>query len=194
MTENKEDSKTVQDFLAEQAKVNNKVETTQRRLREAYDNAQRGLNEENVDRLDKLSDKATRKQFQKALISGLLKPMQKTMETLSEEDDPEEAGNTLLYGMYGFTTDQVNGLVEGAKEELTFEGYIKNLTDPQTTEFKKRMQLKSQSAYRLMNDVPNQKVVDFAGTNVNDPSKLTLEDKIRMVEHREQEKRQPYMK
>ena len=89
----------INDYLTASKDATGSVETTKRRVRQAYDKAQEGLQKGNYDRLDNLENDVIRSNFKKTLISELTKPLQKSINSMPEDLIFAEALG--LRGFYG---------------------------------------------------------------------------------------------
>lgn len=195
MTKNKEDSKTVQDFVEAQKTAQNSVETLGQRVRQAFDNALESTREGHYVRLDKLENEADRKKFGDALASGLLDPLRDSVKALPE--DPLFAEELAMHNFYGVGKPQIDGIVNGLKGNLTFENFMKNLAKP----LGNAISLRQEAPVSMLNGISTAEVLKYVGVEAKRPELITLQEKAELIGYAKEQKQldsflkdKPYMK
>lgn len=168
---------TVQDYLDAQKQAQRSVETLKRRVRGAYDAAQATTNNEAYDCLDRLVDDTIRGRFKNTLISSLITPIQAMINGTPEDRIFQEA--LAMNGFYGFTGEQLRGLIDGAKDKLTFEGFWDYLG--KKTRFGEVQQIRYQAPGNVLDQVAIPDVVNYTGIAPTQPDLITLQDKAELI-------------
>lgn len=189
---------TVRDYLDAQKQAQRSIETLKRRVRGAYDAAQATTNNGTYDCLDELVDDAVRGRFKNTLISSLAAPIQAMINGTPEDRIFQEA--LAMNGFYGFTGEQLRGLVDGAKDKLTFEGFWDYLG--KKTRFGEVQQVRYQAPGSVLDQVTTPDVVNYVGIAPTQPDLITLQDKAELINWFEEYgvvppnliKNKPYMK
>ncbi len=168
---------TVQDYLEAQKQAQRSVETLKRHVRGAYDAAQATTNNGLYDCLDQLVDNAIRGRFKDTLLSSLTAPIQAMINGTPEDRIFQEA--LAMNGFYGFTGEQVRGLIDGAKDKLTFEGFWDYLG--KKTRFGEVQQIRYQAPSSVLDQVTIPDVINYVGIAPTKPNLITLQDKAELI-------------
>lgn len=152
---------TIEDYLGAQKESRNSVETLNRRIRQAYDAAQKETQGEDdtYDRLDKLVDEEARKSFKETFVSGLTKPIQKSINYLPEE--PLFAENLAMNAYYGFTASHINSFLDSAKDKTSYDGFMGFLKEH--TGYKQSLETRLGVASTILDKVSVQDVLKHVG-------------------------------
>ncbi len=167
----------INDYLTASKDATGSVETTKRRVRQAYDKAQEGLQKGNYDRLDNLENDVIRSNFKKTLISELTKPLQKSINSMPEDLIFAEALG--LRGFYGIDQKSLSDLIDNQKGDLKYETYTEFLN--KHTEFNKTLGIRAQVPFSVLDQVPVNDVFTYVGVTPKDPSKASLEERASLV-------------
>ena len=153
----------INDYLTASKDATGSVETTKRRVRQAYDKAQEGLQKGNYDRLDNLENDVIRSNFKKTLISELTKPLQKSINSMPEDLIFAEALG--LRGFYGIDQKSLSDLIDNQKGDLKYE----------------TLGIRAQVPFSVLDQVPVNDVFTYVGVTPKDPSKASLEERASLV-------------
>lgn len=168
---------TVEDYLKEQRKAMNAVATTERRIRQAYDAAQAGIQEGNYDHLDRLVDNAVRTQFKRTFIDHLVHDYQAGISALPEDEPFARA--VIMNGFFGFTPEESDGFIDYAQENISFDAFMKFLH--QQTRVSEAKKTKMRAPGGVLSKVPTDEVLKYVGVKVARPDLVTLQDKAEMI-------------
>ena len=168
---------TVQDYLNAQKQAQRSVETLKRHVRRAYDAAQATTNTGTYDCLDQLIDDTIRGRFKDTLVSSLTTPIQAMINSTPEDRLFQEALAT--NGFYGLRGDQLRGLIDGAKDKLTFEGFWDYLG--KKTRFGEVQQVRYNASSNVLDQVAIADVVNYTGIAPTQPNLITLQDKAELI-------------
>ena len=168
---------TVQDYLEAQKQAQRSIETLKRRVRGAYDSAQATTNNGVYDCLDRLVDDAVRGRFKNTLVSSLTTPIQAMINGTPEDRIFQEA--LAMNGFYGFTSEQLRGLIDGTKDKLTFEGFWAYLG--KKTRFGEVQQIRYQAPGSVLDQVATVDIVNYVDIVPTQPNLINLQDKAELI-------------
>lgn len=170
---------TINEYLNEQKKARNSIETLKRRIRQAYDQAQEKTNDGVYDCLDNLTEKLQRDNFAGTLINHLLAPLQASIAALPEGDLAARA--LLMHGFYGFTETHLKQFIEDTKENLSFDRYWEYLFNPEKTQLENAINIRLQAPPSILDKIPPEEILSYVKIAAKNPAKLTLKDKTELI-------------
>ncbi|MBS3140003.1 hypothetical protein J4479_03290 [Candidatus Woesearchaeota archaeon] len=168
---------TVQDFKDAEKIAKNAEETQKRRLRMAVDQALGTIVEGQYIDPGMLNDEHRRRTFTETINNELAAPY--TAAIAGMPDDPRIARGELLNGAYGFQPAFVTGLVDQAKDNFSYEGFM--ATVDKNTGWKQALEAKSGFLGEVLDSVSAAEIGNYASIAILDASKLGLQDKAQLI-------------